>query len=78
MKKNYFPELDCRSSVNETVEGADLVIVLTEWNELRGLSLKEFKSLVKTPNIVDARNILSVDQLKEYGFNYRNVGRSSV
>lgn len=78
MKKNYFPELDCRPSVNETVEGADLVIVLTEWNELRGLSLKNFKSLMKSPNIVDARNILSVDQLKEYGFNYRNVGRSSV
>ncbi|MEA3287377.1 MAG: UDP-glucose/GDP-mannose dehydrogenase family protein [Candidatus Marinimicrobia bacterium] len=78
MKKFYFPELDTRQTVIETVKGADLVIILTEWNELRGLSLPDLKKLMNTPNIVDTRNILSVEQLKELGFNYRNVGRSRV
>jgi len=78
MIKYYFSDLDCRSSIHATVEGADLVIVLTDWNELRGLNLEELKQLLKAPNVVDARNILSVEQLKEYGFNYRNVGRSTV
>ncbi|MCF7823964.1 MAG: UDP-glucose/GDP-mannose dehydrogenase family protein [Candidatus Marinimicrobia bacterium] len=78
MIKYYFPDLDCRPTVSEAVKGADLVLVLTEWNELRGLNLKDLKGLLKSPNIVDARNILSIDDLKKYGFNYRNVGRSTV
>ncbi len=78
MKKFFFPKLDTRSTVVETITGADLVIILTEWNELRGLSLESLKQLVKAPNIVDARNILSIDQLKAMGFNYRNVGRSKI
>ncbi len=78
MKKFFLPNLDTRKSVLDTVQNADLVIILTEWNELRGLGLKELKSHLRSPNIVDARNILSIDQLKEFGFNYRNVGRSNI
>ena len=78
MKKFFLPNLDTRKTVMETVQDADLVIILTEWNELRGIGLKELKSHLRSPNIVDARNILSIDQLKEFGFNYRNVGRSNI
>ncbi len=78
MKKFFLPNLDTRKTVMETVQDADLVIILTEWNELRGLGLKELKTHLRSPNIVDARNILSIDQLKEFGFNYRNVGRSNI
>ncbi|NQV41397.1 MAG: UDP-glucose/GDP-mannose dehydrogenase family protein [Candidatus Marinimicrobia bacterium] len=78
MKKFFLPDLDTRKTVLETVQDADLVIILTEWNELRGLGLKELKTHLRSPNIVDARNILSIDQLKEFGFNYRNVGRSNI
>lgn len=78
MKKFFLPGLDTRQTVIETVQNADLVIILTEWNELRGLGLKELKSHLRAPNIVDARNILSIDQLKEFGYNYRNVGRSNI
>ena len=77
MKKYFLPKLDTRESVIETVKDTDLVIILTEWNELRGLGLKELKEHLKAPNIVDARNILSVDQLKKFGYNYRNMGRSN-
>ena len=78
MKKFFLPNLDTRKTVMETVQDADLVIILTEWNELLGLGLKELKTHLRSPNIVDARNILSIDQLKEFGFNYRNVGRSNI
>jgi len=78
MKRFFLPNLDTYESVVETVTGADLVIILTEWNELRGLGLKELKTHLKAANIVDARNILSIDQLKEFGYNYRNVGRSNI
>ena len=78
MKKFFLPNLDTRDSVLETVRDADLVIILTPWNELRGLGLKDLKEHLNAPNIVDARNILSVEQLKEFGYNYRNVGRSNI
>ncbi|NQT63418.1 MAG: UDP-glucose/GDP-mannose dehydrogenase family protein [Candidatus Marinimicrobia bacterium] len=78
MKKFFLPDLDTRQTVIETVQDADLVIILTEWNELRGLGLKELKTHLRAPNIVDARNILSIDQLKEFGYNYKNVGRSNI
>ncbi len=78
MKKFFLPELDIRDSVIDTVQDADLVIILTPWNELRGLGLRELKNHLRAPNIVDARNILSVEQLKEFGYNYRNVGRSYI
>jgi UDPglucose 6-dehydrogenase len=78
MKKFFLPDLDTRESVVETVTDADLVIILTPWNELRGLGLKDLKEHLNAPNIVDARNVLSVEKLKEYGYNYRNVGRSNI
>ncbi|MCF7807586.1 MAG: UDP-glucose/GDP-mannose dehydrogenase family protein [Candidatus Marinimicrobia bacterium] len=78
MIKYYTPDLEVRNTVDETIESVDLIIILTEWNELRGLDLGAVKSRVNSPNIVDARNVLSVDQLKMHGFNYRNVGRSLV
>jgi len=78
MKTFFLPDLDTRDSMVETVKDADLVIILTPWNELRGLGLKDLKDHLNAPNIVDARNVLSVEQLKEYGYNYRNVGRSNI
>ena len=78
MKKYFLPKLNTFKSVIETVDQADLVIILTEWNELRGLGLKDLRQHLNALNIVDARNILSVDQLKEFGYKYRNVGRSNV
>jgi len=78
MKTFFLPELDTRETVIDTVTDADLVIILTPWNELRGLGLKDLKGYLNAPNIVDARNVLSVDQLKAYGYNYRNVGRSKI
>ncbi|MBT3229431.1 MAG: UDP-glucose/GDP-mannose dehydrogenase family protein [Candidatus Marinimicrobia bacterium] len=78
MKKFFLPDLDTRESVVETVTDADLVIILTPWNELRGLGLEDLKEHLNAPNIVDARNVLSVDKLKEHGYNYRNVGRSNI
>lgn len=78
MKKFFFPELNTLDTVYEAVKDADLVIILTPWNELRGLGLKELKQLMNSPNILDARNILSIEQLKKFGFNYSNVGRSKI
>lgn len=77
-KKYYDPELEIKESVWDAVAGADLTVILTEWNELRGLDLPLLKEKMRQPFVVDGRNILSVEELKSLGFSYRNMGRSKI
>jgi UDPglucose 6-dehydrogenase len=61
----------------ETMEGADALAILTEWNEFRALDLERVKSLLKTPCIVDLRNIYNPDDMALAGIDYFCVGRPS-
>ncbi len=74
MKRKY-SEINIFSSWQEAVAGVDCVAIMTEWNEFRGLDLKELKELVKSPTLLDCRNLLKVDDLQHLGYNYDNVGR---
>ena len=49
---------------------------MTEWNEFRGIDLDELKLLLKTPILLDAKNIFSIEKLKSLEFKYDNVGRN--
>ena len=51
---------------------------MTEWNEFRGIDLVELKTLLKSPSLLDAKNILSIKKLKSLGFNFDNVGRNFI
>jgi UDPglucose 6-dehydrogenase len=62
----------------ETMEGADALTIVTEWNEFRALDLGRVKGLLKTPIMVDLRNIYSPAEMKEAGFSYTCVGRPSA
>lgn len=59
----------------QAIEGADAVVILTEWDEFRALDLKRVKSLLKAPVMIDLRNIYRPDQMAEQGFDYHSVGR---
>lgn len=56
-------------------ENADVLAIITEWNEFRALDLERIKSVMRTPNIVDLRNIYSPDEMAAAGFKYTSVGR---
>ncbi len=60
-----------------TMSGADAVAILTEWNEFRALDLDRVKSLLKTPVMVDLRNIYNPEEMAAAGFTYVCVGRAS-
>ena len=60
------------------LEGADGVVILTEWNEFRALDLKTAKRLLKTPLMVDLRNIYRPDEMAKAGYTYFSVGRPPV
>lgn len=59
----------------QAVENADLLIIMTEWNEFRQLDLLEIKKLMRKPNIVDGRNIYDPKKAREAGFAYLGIGR---
>ena len=53
-------------------------MVLTEWNEFRSLNLTTVKSLLKTPLVIDLRNIYKRQDMQKMGFHYVSVGRQDV
>jgi len=66
------------SNAYEALEGADGVVILTEWNEFRALDMERMKGLLKHPLMVDLRNIYRPSQMAADGFIYVSVGRKTV
>ena len=62
----------------ETLIEADALAILSEWNEFRSLDLERIKSLMKSPVMVDLRNIYDPSAMAEAGFSYPSVGRRPV
>jgi UDPglucose 6-dehydrogenase len=61
----------------QAMEGADAVVIITEWNQFRLLDLKRAKSLLKQPVMVDLRNIYQPAEMAAAGFRYFSIGRPS-
>ncbi|RMD94716.1 MAG: UDP-glucose/GDP-mannose dehydrogenase family protein [Calditrichaeota bacterium] len=62
----------------EVAKDSDALIFLTEWNQFRSLDLDKIKNLMKTPVIIDLRNIYDPKKMREKGFKYTCVGRPAV
>jgi UDPglucose 6-dehydrogenase len=60
----------------EALDGADGMVILTEWNEFRALDFSRVKAALKSPLMVDLRNIYRPDQMAQAGFRYVSVGRN--
>jgi UDPglucose 6-dehydrogenase len=60
----------------DACDGADVLLVLTEWDEFKWLDLAEVKTRMATPAVVDARNLLDRSALIRRGFTFRGIGRS--
>jgi UDPglucose 6-dehydrogenase len=61
----------------DAAEGADAMIIVTEWNQFRSLDMGRVLSLLKAPVVVDLRNLYDPQRMKELGFQYSSVGRSA-
>jgi UDPglucose 6-dehydrogenase len=62
----------------ETMAGADALVIITEWNEFRALDLRRVKELLRSPTVIDLRNIYKPADMAEAGFYYFSIGRRSV
>ena len=60
------------------IEGADALVIVTEWEPFRALDLDRVKSLLKQPVVVDLRNVYRLEDMERRGFTYVSVGRPTV
>jgi UDPglucose 6-dehydrogenase len=59
----------------QAMEGADALVILTEWNQFRNLDLGRMKTTLANPVVIDLRNIYDPAIMRENGFHYTCVGR---
>ncbi len=69
------PALEYGKDAYDVANGADALVLVTEWNQFRRLDLHRIKSLLKNPVFIDLRNVYDPDQMKRLGFNYCGIGR---
>lgn len=62
----------------DAAQGADCLIIMTEWNQFRSLDLARLKVALRVPRIVDLRNVYEPERLREQGFEYDSVGRAAT
>lgn len=59
----------------DTMENADILVIITEWNEFRALNLPRVKEMMNAPTLVDLRNIYRPQDMEQAGFTYVSIGR---
>ena len=69
------PDIAWCESALEAAEGADVAVVMTEWNEFRALDLRALKKQMRGDVLVDLRNVFRPDYAQQFGFSYSSIGR---
>ncbi|MEM1196686.1 MAG: UDP-glucose/GDP-mannose dehydrogenase family protein [Pseudomonadota bacterium] len=69
------PDVEMCADPYTAIEGADVVVIVTEWNEFRALDLGRVLDLARQPVLVDLRNIYTPEDVRARGFQYSSVGR---
>jgi len=71
-------DVDFKDDPYDVAEGADVLVIITEWDQFRALDLDRIKLLMKKPVMVDLRNIYKPDDMRARGFAYASIGRATV
>ncbi|WP_421997989.1 UDP-glucose dehydrogenase family protein [Reyranella sp.] len=69
------PGMTFARTAYEAATDADVLVVITEWHEFRGLDPRRIRQLMRQPRIVDLRNIFNPEEMRGLGFAYEGVGR---
>ena len=66
------------ASALEATDGAEALVIATEWNEFANVDLAEVKRRMTTPIVFDGRNLLNPETMGEFGFQYHSIGRARI
>lgn len=75
ISKKIIPDITYKKSAYQAVDGKDAMVIVTEWPEFLEMDMKKVKKLLKKPIIIDGRNILDSNKLRDLGFSYTGIGR---
>lgn len=78
VKMIYGNRIQLCDSMYDTLEGADCLCIMTEWQEFRSPDFERIASVLNEPVIFDGRNVYDLDQMKSLGFQYISIGRPKV
>ena len=73
--RKLLPEVTMEADPYACVEGADALVILTEWDQFRALDLDRVRAILRQPVVVDLRNVYKPDDMAARGFTYVSVGR---
>jgi UDPglucose 6-dehydrogenase len=76
--RQMLKDVDFKDNAYDAAEGADALVLITEWDQFRALDLDRIKLLMKKPVMIDLRNVYKPDDMRARGFAYSSVGRKSV
>jgi UDPglucose 6-dehydrogenase len=74
--RKELPQIKFCSSPYEAAQNAEAILLLTEWDEFRGIDWQQVSRAVERPLIIDGRNMLSAEEVTSHGFDYVSMGRN--
>jgi len=75
--KGLLKDVEYKNGPYPCLDGADALVIITEWDEFRALDMRRVKAAMTSPDVIDLRNIYKPDVMQIAGFNYTSVGRPS-
>ncbi len=72
------PDMKPCHDTYDVAEGADALIIMTEWNQFRTLDFERLKKMMRQPVLIDLRNVYDLDRVTSFGFRHVSVGRKST
>jgi UDPglucose 6-dehydrogenase len=75
--KSIFENITYCDDAYATAEGADALVLATEWNEFRALNFDRIRKAMKAANLIDLRNVYDPQRMRNLGFYYTSVGRAA-
>jgi UDPglucose 6-dehydrogenase len=77
-RKLYPNEITYCDNINETLDGADVCFIFTEWPQVKEMDVSEFAKRMKNPLVLDGRNCFALDSIKGKGITYLSIGRPTI
>jgi UDPglucose 6-dehydrogenase len=77
-RRRFGKRLQLQSDAYEACQGADALVILTEWNEFRRPNFERLRGLLRQTVIFDGRNLYELPMMSQRGFTYHSIGRASV
>ena len=75
--RHVLPSIEYAEDAYDAARGCDALVIATEWNQFRNLEWDRMRAALKAPVVVDLRNVYDPRHMRDLGFTYSSVGRTT-